>query len=178
MKKFFTIVGLLLLLLIGAFVIGGLLLPNEFHVSRAVVIDRSAEDIHPLVEDLERWPEWTPWQEGDPTIVTQMGPVTRGVGATQSWTGDSGSGRLEITESDPNQGIAYKVWFDEDSFLSYSRIRYEPGDGQTVVHWDFNGSADAPIIGPYFAMMIESVTGTMFQQGLGNLKRLAESPGS
>lgn len=178
MKRLLKVIGLLLVILIAVFVIAGLLMSKKFHVSRAVIIERPLEDIHPLVEDLERWPEWTPWQEGDPSIVTQLGDITRGVGATQSWSGESGSGRLEITETSPSRGIAYKVWFEDDSYLCYSRIRYETDEGRTVVHWDFNGTADAPIIGPYFAKMIESVTGTMFDQGLSNLKKLAEKSGS
>ena len=65
--------------------------------------------VHAFVGDLEKWDEWTPWIEDDPSIVTTFGEKTVGVGAHQSWTSESGDGELTLTQSDE---LAFRVVFD------------------------------------------------------------------
>jgi hypothetical protein len=172
LKKLLTALGIFILV----FVVVGALLPREYRVSRAVVVKADAAKVHALTNDLKRWDEWAPWKEGDPTIVTTFGATTMGVGASQSWTGKDGNGRLTLTKSDPATGIAYDmVFMDGDKEMpAKSWMSYTPVDGGTRVEWGMDGSMDMAVVGGYFAMMADMMIGGMFQSGLDKLKARAE----
>ena len=61
-----------LIVLIIAFVVIGLMLPTNFLVSRSIVIDAPASKIHSNLNDLNKWPEWSPWEENDPNLEVTM----------------------------------------------------------------------------------------------------------
>jgi hypothetical protein len=94
---------LALLLLIGAF------LPTRYAASQSVEIRSDRARVHEFVGELRRWDEWGPWKDEDPSLVVTHSSLTTGVGAHQSWTGDSGSGELTFTQCSPEQGIAYDL---------------------------------------------------------------------
>jgi hypothetical protein len=153
----------------------GFLLPRQYEVTRTVAIKAPTAAIHPLVDDLERWPEWTPWAKSDPTIRITYGPVTAGVGAHQSWTGDSGGGELTLTRSDPDWGIAYDMSFQEGKYPSVSTMTYRAADGGgTEVAWTMTGDTGVNPFGRFFGLMMDPMVGPMFEDGLNRLKLLAE----
>ncbi len=172
LKKLLTALGILILV----FVVVGALLPREFKVVRTVVVKAEPAKIHPLVGDLKRWDEWAPWKESDPTVVTTLGETTAGVGASQTWTGKDGAGRLRFTKCDPATGIAYDMAFidGEREMPSKSWMTYLPSAGGTQVEWGIEGSMDVPVIGGYLAQMSGLMIGGMFESGLGKLKARAE----
>ncbi|MFM7280596.1 MAG: hypothetical protein ACKO32_02325, partial [Planctomycetia bacterium] len=75
---------LALLILIGAF------LPTHFTAAQTVEVRADRTRVHEFVGDLRRWDEWGPWKDEDPSLVVTRGDLTTGIGAHQSWTGDSG----------------------------------------------------------------------------------------
>lgn len=172
LKKVLTVIAILILV----FVIVGAMLPREFHVSRTVVVNADPAKVHALTGDLKRWDEWAPWKDNDPTIVTTYGATTTGVGASQSWTGEDGEGRLTFTKSDPATGVAYDMVFmnGETPMPSKSWMTYTPVTGGTQVEWGIDGVMDYDVVGGYFALMADSMIGGMFQSGLDKLKARAE----
>ncbi|MCB0360354.1 MAG: hypothetical protein KDD44_11985, partial [Bdellovibrionales bacterium] len=98
--------------LLAVLLVIGLFLPTNFVVLRTTSIAAPTETIYPLVNDLTQWQRWEPWSEMDPSIKISRGDITQGVGATQSWVGNDGSGSLRITHSSPETGIAYDLSFD------------------------------------------------------------------
>lgn len=161
--------------LVVLFVIVGLMLPTTYEVKRDVVIQAPVQVVHVLVNDLQKWPEWEPWREADPTIKITVGDIAQGVGASQSWTGDSGSGELTFTHSDAGSGIAYDMIFD-DLYESKGKVTYHTeADGSSHVEWAMTGDTGTPVIGGYFAMMMDSMVGPMFENGLKKLKAAAEA---
>ena len=168
MKKFLVV--LLILLIVIAAV--GFLLPRSYNVAESVVIDVKPSKVHDLVGDLKRWDEWTPWKEEDPSIQVTFGPETKGVGASQSWTGKDGAGKLTFTASDPDQGVEFDLNFDGKP--AKGAIRYERvGDG-TKVTWSLQGDADVPVVGGYLALAMPRLAGPMFEKGLAKLKSQSE----
>lgn len=155
----------------------GLLLPSAYHVERSIVIAADAPAIHAFVGNLRRWPEWTPWQDEDPSIRIEQGAITSGVGAHQSWTGDSGSGELTITESSPERGARYDLSFDEGAFESKSALLYSPEGATTRVTWQMSGDAGMNLFRRYFGVMMDGLVGPMFESGLEKLKSAAEKSG-
>jgi len=152
----------------------GMLLPATYTVSRSIVINAEMAHIHTFVNDLEHWPDWTPWVKDDPTIVIEVGEITKGVGAHHDWQGDSGAGELTFTSSDPNVGIGYDMSFNEDKYLSTGVIAYKSTTGGTEVTWTMTGDNGRNPINRYFGLMMEPMTGPMFEDGLNRLKLVAE----
>lgn len=166
---------LAILLIIIIIVVVGLFLPTSYTVERSITIDSSPEKVHEYVSDLKMWDVWTPWEEEDPTIVVTRSEKTKGVGASQSWVGDSGDGALTITKDSPGQGIEYDLVFEGGQYLCQSAMVYdELSDGETKVTWTMNGDMETPVIGGYFAILMDSMVGDMFDKGLKNLKTAVE----
>ncbi len=169
LKWFAIVLGVLLL----AFIITGFLLPSSYALERSVLIQASPEQIHQLVGDLRRWPEWSPWDDMDPSIETTYGSSTTGVGASQSWTADSGGGELTFTQSDPLNGIEYDMSLD-GAFSCVGVVHYEVIPTGTQVTWSMSGEMDN-FIGRYMALLMNSMVGPAFEAGLGKLKTAAEA---
>ncbi len=166
----FSLFGLLLALLVGF----GLILPSEYEIKREILINAPTADIHKVVGDLSQWDKWTPWKEEDPSLVITPGSKSTGVGASHSWTGRDGSGRLLFTKSDVDEGVVFEMQFNNEVDKTTGSITYRKTDDGTIVMWTMNGDLKLPIVGPYFALMIGSNAGPMFEKGLENLKRVVE----
>ena len=169
-----TLLTAILVILILVVVVG-LFLPTSYRVERASVIAATPESIHEYVGDLTKWDEWTPWREEDPTIIVTRGEKTSGVGASQSWVGDRGDGALTITRDSPEEGIEYDMVFDGGAYVCESAMVYDTlPNGDTKVTWIMNGNMEMPVIGGYFALVMDSMVGAMFDKGLLNLKKSVE----
>ncbi|MFT5784263.1 MAG: hypothetical protein ACI9JE_001586 [Candidatus Krumholzibacteriia bacterium] len=152
----------------------GMLLPATYTVSRSVVVNAEPAHIHTFVDDLAQWPNWTPWVKDDPTIEIEFGELTSGVGAHQAWDGDSGAGELTVTMSDPTTGVGYDMAFNEGKYLSKGTIEYKPGSDGTEVVWTMVGDNGRNPVSRYFGLMMDPMTGPMFEDGLNRLKLIAE----
>ena len=102
MKILKTIFSLIIVLIV-VLVVVGLFLPTSYTVERSIVIDAQPAQIHKYVGDLNQWNTWEPWTEEDPTIVVSKGEKTQGVGASQSWVGESGDGAFTFTRNFASQ---------------------------------------------------------------------------
>ena len=170
--KNFLLSVLLILIII---VVAGLFLPASYTVERSITVNEGPEKVHEYVGDLTKWDEWAPWKEEDPTIVVTRGDKTRGVGASQSWVGESGDGALTITKDSPEEGIEYDIVFEGGQYVCQGAIVYEGlPDGGTEVTWIMSGDMETPVIGGYFAILMDSMVGDMFDRGLKSLKSKVE----
>ena len=174
MKVLRTLFSIIVVIIIVVVVVG-LFLPTSYTVERSIVIDAPPNQIHKYVGNLENWGTWEPWREEDPTIVVTRGEKTKGVGASQSWVGDSGDGALTFTKDSPTEGIEYDLVFDGGTYVCRGAMIYDPlEDGETKVTWTMTGDMGTPVIGGYFALMMDSMVGQTFDKGLSNLKSAVE----
>lgn len=164
-----------LAVVLGLLVVGGLTLPDAYNVSRTAQMEIAPDSLQPFLDDLLLWKAWAPWEKLDTTIVTTMGPITRGVGASQSWTDKSGGGRLEILVSQPGR-VEYDVYFNQSDKPTRSILLVASTNGGSQVTWSMAGEMDMPVVGPYLAIFADRMIGPMFQQGLDGLKELVETP--
>lgn len=164
----------IIIVLAVLFVIGGFVLPADYTVSRSIVIDSDRSTIHTFVGDLDKWPEWSPWEKADSSIIVYPGDSSSGLGANQTWKGDSGSGSLVFTASSEDDGIKYDLVFD-DRDKAKASISYSGPEDSTTVTWSMQGSMEnAMITGPYMAMSMDMIVGRLFSQGLEDLKEEVE----
>jgi len=153
----------------------GLLLPADYRVERSVEITASPKSIHTYVGDLNQWDTWTPWKDSDPSIVVTLGDKTTGVGASQSWTGGQGGGSVLFTKSIAAEGLEYDLVFGTESDASSAKFIYSTLETGTKVDWVMEGKIATPIIGGYFALLMDSFVGPMFESGLSKLKTVVEN---
>lgn len=172
-----TAAAVLIILVVTVAVIG-LFLPAKYYVERSIVIDAAPEEIHEYVGDLKKWDAWAPWKEDDPSIVVTLGQKTWGAGASQSWVGENGTGALTITGSSPERGIEYDLLFDGGTYECKSSMRYDRmPDGDTKVTWAMSGDMGKSLTSGYFALLMDTMVGSMFEKGLSNLKSVVEKGG-
>ena len=168
-------------LLAVAAVLGGLLAfaPERYEVVREATIAAPAVEVHPWVEDLRRWPEWSLWSsEHDPSLeLTYAGPE-RGVDARESWTSRRGPGSLVITASDPAKGVWYDLVFGQGGGAVHSKgvLQYERVEGGTRVRWTAAGELRGPVA-RIMGYGMDALMGPQFEAGLAGLKRVVEGTG-
>lgn len=162
---------------LGGLVVGAIALPSSWRVERAVVIAAPPAQIHPLVEDLARWPEWTAWtRERDPELRVERGPVTVGAGASGRWESPrTGSGTLEITRSSLRGGVDLSMAFEGRPMRVTNEFRYEEVEGGTRVTWSAAGDLGSDLLGRcLMALGSESILGRDLDRGLAELRRRVE----
>ncbi len=150
---------------------------STFTVEKKQLVKAAPELVFPLVNDLHRWPEWSPWESYDPQVKHAFGGSAFGVGATHTWSGTDaiGEGTMSITESTPPSKVSLSVTFarpkSEPAELSFTLT---PGPFGTEVVWRYTGHHT---LGEKIAARVVSPEGIMspaLELGLSNLKRLAE----
>lgn len=166
----------MLALLVAALCLGAVM-PGQWRTERTIEVAASMPEVFFLIDDLQRWPEWTAWSEAsDPSLQRRFaeGP-TRGAGAAMAWSGDEvGEGRLAITESVPGRYVRYDLQLEQDGLVSHGEISLEQIVGGVRVTWRTEGELGwSPLVrlmGPW----IEGAVGADFENGLAGLRRMAE----
>ncbi len=173
MIKKIAIALIALVLLVG---VGAAALPRTWRVEQQVVIASSPERIHPFLNDLKRWQEWSPWTRAlDPQLRNMFEGPQDGVGARWSWLGPKmGQGRIEIVESDPTQGIALSEALESPTENARARIRFTREGAQTRVTWTDEGTLPL-MVGGFFKGTVETRLSAHLATGLQKLKVLVEA---
>lgn len=174
--------ALFLFLLISAAIIAILAIagtrPATFHVERSIQTTASAEAVFPYLNDLHKFPEWSPWQKLDPKMTVEYSGAEAGAGASYHWVGnkDVGEGRMTITDSKPGSHVSMKLEFLKP-FESTSDVRLSTfaEAGGTKVTWSMDGNNNYMAKVMSLFMNMDQMIGKDFEAGLANLKRLAES---
>lgn len=160
--------------LIVLFVIG-IFMPQDYKIERSIEISSQVEQSFELSNDLTQWPLWSPWVAMDPSVKVTIGNISKGVGATQSWTDDNGGGRLTFIESVPDKRITYHLWFGDAQSPATSHMTFEQITANKIkVYWTIEGDMQMPVIGFILAMLMDTLVGPAFELGLENLKRESE----
>jgi hypothetical protein len=157
------------LLLISAF------MPSRYLVEKSVIIKRRADFVMSRVGDLRYYSKWNPWQQSDPSASHTIEGIAKTPGHSYSWSGKKvGIGSLVLSAID-NRHIHFDLQFlkpwkskAKDNWL------FEPwGIDETKVTWQNAGALPWPIariMGP----LINKNLNHQFEQGLANLKKMAE----
>jgi uncharacterized protein YndB with AHSA1/START domain len=168
-----VVIGSLMLLAVGV----GLFLPSHFEVQRSVDIDASPEKVYDLVVDTRQWKNWTVWNRRDPNMrIVYSGPPF-GMGARWAWDSKTeGRGAMEFTRVEPNRRVEYRLQFPEYNMTSTGALVLEPQGKGTRVTWSNIGDTGSNPLKHYLSATMDRMVGPDFEQGLANLKALAEKP--
>ena len=149
--------------------------PATYRVERSISAAAAPPLVFALVEDFNRFQEWSPWAGLDPAMKKEI--KGRGKGATYDWSGndDVGEGRMTITASTLDTRIEQKLEFFRP-WESTARTGFNlvpDGDGTKVTWWmegrnNFMGKAMSLV------MDMSATIGADYEKGLAKLKPLAE----
>lgn len=176
MKKFALGVFYALLGLFLIFVAGGFVLPDKAQVSRSIVINAPPEKIFAVVSDLRRAREWMPWFALDPQMNMIFEGDGPGVGQKMMWSSQKpevGSGSQQTNGLITNKQVTAALAFG-DMNQATSTVELAPEGTGTRVAW----ALDVPlgnIIERWTGLVMDRMIGRDFEQGLANLKALAEA---
>ncbi len=152
--------------------------PDSFRVERKLTIHAPAARIFPLVNDLHRHIEWSPWEKKDPAMERTHSGAPSGKGAVYEWNGNKeiGKGRMEIIESEEPHRVTLSMHFIAP-FEAHdtAEIVLEPHGDATTVTWAMQGPQ--PYLGKIMSLFFDfdRMIGGEFATGLANLKTLTES---
>lgn len=166
-----TVVVASLVGLVALVGLAGLLLPARWRIERSEVVHADPSAIFPLVNDFERgWKQWNPFVEPGMTIGYEGRP--EGVGAVSTWLRGRESGRMEIQESKPSEGVVYSVAMN-NGFEMTGRIAFSRHGGTTRVTWSDDGEIRNPFF-RFFPLLMKGMIGRKLEEGLRGIKALAE----
>jgi hypothetical protein len=167
----YALIGLLLALLVIAFI-----LPGKYHIEKSVIIKRPVAFVMNRVADLNYYSSWNPWQQSDPDAKAEISGVPATKGHKYKWEGrKTGMGSLTLRDIDEKHVHFYlefiKPW---RSNANDNWLFEEWGSGETKVTWQNDGNLPYPV-GRLMGAMINKGLNKQFVQGLSNLKTMAES---
>lgn len=165
---------------VALFLLVGWVLPDAATVVRTAMIAAPPAAIHPHLDTLRTWPEWSAWsKEADSTATFGFrGPVS-GVGALWTWDGQVFSqGQLEILESDPARGLRYLVTLG-NGFTAQGEIAFSAGPGGTTITWTDRMPMGMGPLGGWMKLalggMIAEAQGGAQERSLAGLKQRVET---
>lgn len=163
-------------LLLAIFLVIVALRPSEYLTTRSAALTAPPAAVFPHVNDLTRWPAWSPWQKLDPNIrYTYSGPAS-GKDAGVHWKGNSkaGEGRMTITESAPVERITMRVEFIKPFASACTQeFTFDPQSaGGTYATWSMHGKANFMMKAMGLFMDCDKLVGKDFEEGLANLNRV------
>ncbi|WP_271408555.1 SRPBCC family protein [Pseudomonas sp. Q1-7] len=151
--------------------------PDHFRIERTTTIAAPPEKVFPLINDLRKWTAWSPWEKLDPALKRSYRGPKEGVGAVYAWQGNNevGAGSMEITRSEPDAKVEIKLDF-QMPFEAHNTAEFtlRPQNGGTEVTWAMYGPSPYThrLMQVFFDM--DDMVGGKFDQGLLNLKAVAE----
>lgn len=170
-------IALVVLIFIATVLIYAATQPDDFRVERTITIQSPPEKIFPLINDFHQWEAWSPWEKVDPNVKRTYSGAAMGKGAVYKWNGNKeiGQGRMEIAESIPLSKIIINIHFLKP-FEARNTIDislYPEGKATRVTQAMYGPSPFiSKVICLFFSM--DKMVGSKFEEGLGNLKGLAE----
>ncbi len=154
--------------------------PADFRLTRTGSVSAPAAFVFAQVNDFHKWEGWSPWENIDPALKKTFEGPPAGTGAIYSWAGNSkvGEGRMTITESRPSDLILIKLeFFKPFKATNTTEFTFKPQGNQTAVRWTMSGKNNFMAKAMHLFMNMDKMVGGQFEQGLANLKSVAEAAG-
>lgn len=175
MKTISKILGILIVLVILYAVFAMLVFSKDYHFERSVVINAPKEKVWQHVGSTKAFNTWNPFAKADKNIVINYSGTSGEVGDSYTWKGneDVGEGEQTVTAVTPNEKLTSKLHFIKpfDGVATANFILTPEGKG-TKVTWTMDNELNTMM--KLMKPMMDNHMGKSFDQGLGELKKLAE----
>jgi uncharacterized protein YndB with AHSA1/START domain len=153
--------------------------PDSFRVQRETDIKAPPEKVFALLNDFRQWGAWSPWDKLDPAMKrTYSGPAS-GQGARYAWVGNgqAGEGEMAITSSLPPSRVAIDLSFVKP-METRNQVEFTLERRGDAVHVTWAMQGPMPFVSKVLSVFVsmDKMVGGDFEQGLANLKAVAEKP--
>ena len=179
MFRYFLRLVLAFTLIVALLALAGFFLPRSYRVVRGVEVAAAPDVVYPLVGDLARWKEWSPWIGRDPGMVTTFSAATAGVGAWTEWRSESqGGGRAEIVEALSPERMRYRMSFAGVAVPtegSFELVGTGGGRG-THITWTSEARLGWNPLNRWLGLLLRRSEGQGMAQGLEALRARVEKP--
>ena len=153
--------------------------PEDFRVTRSVVVTAPQEAAFNQVNDLHKWEAWSPWAKLDPNAKNSYeGPQT-GTGAALSWAGNNevGEGKMTIIESVPSELVRFRLDFLKPfTATNTAEFTFKSDGDKTTVVWSMFGKNNFLSKAVGLFMDCDKMVGDQFEHGLSSLKQILQTP--
>lgn len=161
-------------LAIGA-VITALSTNSKWQVEVSQQINASPARIFPLINTLNKWPEWTVWNKtSHPNLQMTYEGESKGKGAIQIWLEGNNKSRLEIVASEPDRFVEYQLNMGNTLFLMNGEIRLTPSAAGTLVSWKVRGDSGPNLIARLMMLAFKPMIKNDLNGGLSKLRTILE----
>ena len=151
--------------------------PDSFRVERSTRINAQPDKVFALINDLHGFNTWNPFNKKDPAIKGGYSGAASGKGAAYSWQSETvGVGSMEIVDTTPAAKVTMKLDFVKPfEAHNIAEFTLTPEGDATRVNWAMHGPSPyvSKLMQVFFSM--DKIVGKDFEDGLANLKVLAES---
>jgi len=113
---------------------------SDFQIKQSVVINVPRSIVFNYVNDYKNWEDWYLDKKNDSNIELKYSDISLGRGASLSWSGKVGEGKMQTIFVKPDDSIAQKV--TSDGSIYQSAIKFKDTLNGTKVTWTAKGSAD------------------------------------
>jgi uncharacterized protein YndB with AHSA1/START domain len=173
-----TIILLVLAVVIVVFVIVATLQPAGFRIVRSATITAPPAVVFAQVNDLHAFQLWSPWAKLDPAMKSTFAGPPAGRDAVYAWVGNAkvGEGRMTITESKPADRVQMKLEFLKPfKATNTTEFVFRAEGSMTAVTWSMSGTNGFMFKAVSLFMNMDKMVGKDFENGLANLKSVAEA---
>jgi hypothetical protein len=160
--------GVIAVLALAAFA-----LPDQAEVARSIEIEAPQSQVFALVNSSAGFDRFNPFRASDPTLQTSYEGPAEGPGATLRWRGKQGEGAQTITSTEENVRVDMALDLGPMGKPHQSFV-LEPTASGTRVTWRTTAHFSANPIQRAFGMGMDGMLGPVYEQGLRDLKALAE----
>jgi len=173
--KVLKIIGIILLAIIGICLIAVLMQPSQGHIEKSIVINAPASSVFAEVSDFEKFNVWSPWAKMDPEAKQTVEGPAASVGHKMAWNGPkTGTGEQWIEKIIENEYVKNGMKFGGSETTFYNEFILTPQGEGTKITWTYDG-ANEGLSGKAMWLVMGSMMGDQFEQGLNDLKQIVES---
>lgn len=158
------------------FVIIGVCLPGERHISESIETNRKMTIVYDTVNSLRRFKDWNPLVLRDPAMqLTHSGPQA-GVGARMEYaSSEAGNGFWELKESEPNKRVVYALENNQRGSNKTMTFVLEPTgkDNRNVkITQEYTVDYGFDLFGRYAGLYVSRHVGDDIKLGLSRLQTM------
>lgn len=177
MAKILITIAVLLVVALGVLLAVAATKPDTFRFERSITINAGPDKIHPLINDMQRFNSWNPYNKKDPAMKTTYRGPQAGPGAAYEFDGNGEVGKGSISIIEPSGPGTVSMRLDMKAPMEASNLidfTLRPQGNATQVTWAMHGPT--PFVAKVMHTLIDmdKMLGKDFDTGLADLKALAE----
>jgi len=158
------------------FVIIGVCLPGERHISESIETNRKMTIVNDTVNSLRRFKDWNPLVLRDPAMKLAYSGPNSGVGARMEYdSAEIGQGSWEITESEENKRVVYaldNVQRGTDKVMTFLLEPTGKDNRNVKITQEYSVKYGFDLFGRYAGLYVSRHVGDDIKMGLGRLQSM------